>query len=123
MLQAKAESKGIKAVMELGGSAPGIVMADADVESVIESIYFFRYSNSGQMCDGLKRLIVHESRYDEVVEKLSLLMQTKKIGRAIDESTDIGPLVSESQLTHLEAQYTDALASGAHIHTRLDIPE
>lgn len=89
MLQEKAEKKGIKSVMELGGSAPGIVCADADIDTVVESIYFFRYSNSGQMCDGLKRLIVHTSRYDEVVEKLSALMMTKKIGDASEEITDI----------------------------------
>ena len=56
--------------MELGGSAPGIICEDADIDSVLETIYFMRFSNSGQMCDGLKRLIVHWSRYDELVEKL-----------------------------------------------------
>ena len=57
--------------MELGGSAPGVVCEDADIDSVLETIYYMRYSNSGQMCDGLKRLIVHTSRYDELVTKLS----------------------------------------------------
>lgn len=101
--------------MELGGSAPGIVMEDADIDAVIESIYFLRYSNAGQMCDGLKRLIVHASRYDEVIEKLSKILESKKLGDASDESTDIGPLVSEAQLKHLEEQYIDALACGAKV--------
>ena len=65
--------------MELGGSAPGIICADADIDSIIETVYFLRYSNSGQMCDGLKRLIVHESRYSEVVERLSTILLSKKI--------------------------------------------
>ena len=65
--------------MELGGSAPGIITEDADIDGVLETIYFMRFSNSGQMCDGLKRLIVHESRYDEIVRKLSEKIQSKKI--------------------------------------------
>jgi aldehyde dehydrogenase (NAD+) len=101
-LREKAHEKNILAVLELGGSAPGIVMVDADIDLVLESIYFFRYSNSGQMCDGLKRLIVHQSRYDELVEKLTKILQSKKIGNAIDETTDIGPLVSQSQLEQVE---------------------
>lgn len=75
--------------MELGGSAPGIICADADIDSVLETIYFMRFSNSGQMCDGLKRLIVHESRYDELLKKLSARLLSKKIGNALDETVDI----------------------------------
>ena len=122
-LREKAHEKNIPAVLELGWSAPGIILEDADIDSVIESIYFFRYSNSGQMCDGLKRLIVHESRYHEVVEKLTKVLESKKIWPATDESTDIGPLVSESQRKHLEEQYTDALASGARVLFDLGIPD
>ena len=75
--------------MELGGSAPGIICEDADIDSVLETIYFMRFSNSGQMCDGLKRLIVHTSRYEELVQKLSERLLSKKIGNAQDESIDI----------------------------------
>lgn len=88
-LREKAMKKNITAIMELGGSAPGIVCEDADIDSVIETIYFMRFSNSGQMCDGLKRLIVHESRYDELVAKLRDTIMRKKIGDAMDETTDI----------------------------------
>ena len=108
--------------MELGGSAPGIVCADADIDSVLDTIYFMRFSNSGQMCDGLKRLIVHTSRYDELVEKLSLKFMSKKIGNALDESTDIGPLVSLAQVTHFQSQYDDAISLGATILVSLPIP-
>ncbi len=113
MLQKKAFEKDITAVMELGGSAPGIVTEDADIDSVIETIYFMRFSNSGQMCDGLKRLIVHESRYDEVIEKLTTKLLSKKIGDPMEETTDIGPLVSEHQLQAVDEQLQDAIALGA----------
>ena len=78
-LREKAMNKNITPVMELGGSAPGIVCEDADIDSVIETIYFMRFSNSGQMCDGLKRLIVHESMYDELVAKLRDTLMNKKL--------------------------------------------
>ncbi len=111
----KAHVKNIPALMELGGSAPGIIAVDANIDSVLDTIMFMRYSNSGQMCDGLKRLIVHASRYDELVEKLSAKVLAEKIGTALDESVTIGPLVSEKQKDHAEGQLTDALGSGATI--------
>ncbi len=110
MLSQKALEKGITAVMELGGSAPGVVCEDADIDSVIETIYYMRYSNSGQMCDGLKRLIVHTSRHDELIAKLSEKLLSKKLGNPLDPSTDIGPLVSEIQLTSVTELYDDAIA-------------
>ena len=62
------------------------------------------------MCDGLKRLIVHHTRYDEFIEKLSQKLSLKKIGNPLDEETDIGPLVSENQKTLLLDQLHDALS-------------
>ena len=114
-LAKKAQEKGITAVMELGGSAPGIVCEDADIDSIVDTIYFMRFSNSGQMCDGLKRLIVHASRYDELVEKLSAKLVSKKIWNALDETVDIGPLVSESQLWAIQAQIHDAIDKWAKV--------
>lgn len=95
--------------MELGGSAPGIVCADADLDAVMDTIYFLRYSNSGQMCDGLKRLIVHKSRYDDVIERFRKILPMKRVGDASQENTDIGPVVSTKQLENLHVQYHDAL--------------
>ena len=108
-LAKKAQEKGIAAIMELGGSAPGIVCEDVDIDAILETIYFMRYSNSGQMCDGLKRLIVARSRYGELVEKLTEILLSKKIGDPLDESVDIWPLVSEHQLISVESQLQDAL--------------
>lgn len=111
----KAHARWISVVMELGGSAPGIIAPDADIDAVLETISFMRFSNSGQMCDGLKRLIVHTSRYDEIVEKLSAKILSKKIGNASDDTVDIWPLVSEKQKEIAEKQLNDALGWGATI--------
>lgn len=100
---------------ELGGSAPGIVFEDADVDAIIKTLYDMRYDNSGQYCDGLKRLIVHISKRDEVIAALKRVNTARIVGDARDDVTDIGPLVAKRQLTLLEGQVADALEKGAHI--------
>jgi len=105
----------IPTILELGGSAPGIVFADANLPMAIESIYFNRFVNGGQTCDGLKRLIVHKSRFDETVNALKSLLLTKKTGNAQDPLTDIGPLVAERQLILIEEQVSDAIKKGAKV--------
>ena len=108
-----AAEKMIPILMELGGSAPGIIFEDADIDSVIDSIFFNRFLNCGQICDGLKRLIVHENKIDEVIEQLTNIINKQTIGEAINESTTIGPLVNEKQLNVLIEQFDDAVNKGA----------
>lgn len=110
-----AAQKLIPAVLELGGSAAGIVFEDANLATTIESIYISRFVNSGQTCDALKRLMVHTSLFDTVVTALQQVLSSKKIGPAADPTTDIGPLVSERQLITLEEQVNDALQKGAKV--------
>ncbi len=112
-----AGKKFIKAVMELGGSAPGIIFADADLEIATENVCFNRLLNQGQCCDGLKRVIVHESIADEVVNRLKDRFEAMKIGNAENTDTQIGPLVSKRQLDLLESQVEDSKAKGAIVVT------
>jgi acyl-CoA reductase-like NAD-dependent aldehyde dehydrogenase len=116
-LYKKAGEKFIKAVMELGGSAPALIFEDANIAIATENVCVMRLLNQGQCCDGLKRLIVHESKYEEVVTKLTELFKNKKIGNAEDKSTEMGPLVAKRQLTLLEAQVKDAMDKGAKVLT------
>lgn len=112
-----ASDKFIKAVMELGGSAPGIVFSDADLDNAIEVIYSNRFTNCGQMCDALKRLIVQEGIFDDVVKKLKKKLDSIKVGDPENEKTDVGPLVSKRQLELLEEQVKDAVDKGAKVIT------
>lgn len=105
----------IKTNMELGGSSPGIVFEDADIDEILPAIIYKRFSNCGQMCDALKRLIVHESKVDELVTKLKSRLQELKIGDPSQEDTDLGPLVAERQLVLLQQQMEDALQKGAKV--------
>lgn len=104
-----------RVLTEMGGSAPGIVFEDADVPAIIDTIYGMRFDNTGQFCDNLKRLIVHESKLDEVLAELKRVNATKKVGDAVDETVDFGPLVAKRQLELLESQMQDAIDKGANI--------
>lgn len=110
-----AAEKMIPILMELGGSAPGIVCEDADIDKVIKGMYAKKFSTMGQLCHALKRLIVHESLFDEVVDKLKEIAESQVIGDPMDRNTTMGPLVNELQLKKLMDQLEDAKAKGAHI--------
>lgn len=101
--------------LELGGSAPGIIFEDANIDEVAETIFTARFMACGQMCDALKRLIIHESKVDEVTTKLVDLLKSKKLGDASDEQSDFGPLVAKRQLELLEQQVADAVDKGAEV--------
>ncbi|MDP3093863.1 MAG: aldehyde dehydrogenase family protein [bacterium] len=112
-----AADKFIKVVLEMGGSNPGIIFDDADVDKFIDKIYTKRFRNCGQTCDALKRLIVHRSLFDEVVEKIKRVVETKIVGDPENSKTDIGSLVAQRQLDLLEAQVNDAVKKGAKVIT------
>lgn len=109
--------KFIKAVMELGGSAPGVVFEDTNLDLVVGNVCFNRLANQGQCCDGLKRLIVQENVFDEAIEKIASVFSAKNIGVAEDKKTEIGPLVAKRQLDLIVAQVEDAKAKGAKVIT------
>lgn len=99
---------------ELGGSAPGVVFADADIPRIAETLYESRFANTGQYCDNLKRLIVEESSLDEVLAALKSVNDQRKVGPA-SEDVNYGPLVAERQLVKLEEQVKDAMDKGANV--------
>ena len=112
-----AANKFIKAVLEMGGSNPGIIFKDADVDKCIDKLYAKRFTACGQTCDALKRLIVEESVFDEVIEKLKNKIESKIVGDPDKEETDIGSLAAKRQLDLLEAQVRDAVNKGAKVIT------
>ena len=110
-----AANKMIPILMELGGSAPGIICEDANIDEIIEGVFKKKFSNSGQLCHALKRLIVHESKFEEVIEKLKNISYKQIIGNPLNEETTMGPLVSEKQLNKLLDQFNDAIEKGAKV--------
>jgi succinate-semialdehyde dehydrogenase/glutarate-semialdehyde dehydrogenase len=110
-----AAKKMIRVVLELGGSAPGIVLQDADISRVAESIFWGRFFNTGQVCDGLKRLIVHSSKYDEMVKALKNFISNNQPGDPLNKQTEIGPMVAMRQVELLKEQLVDAEKKGAKV--------
>lgn len=83
--------------LELGGKSPVIVLDDADPAQAAAGAAQAIFFNQGQVCTAGSRLYIHRSRFDEVVEGLSGIANSMKIGAGIDPSTQIGPLVSAAQ--------------------------
>jgi succinate-semialdehyde dehydrogenase/glutarate-semialdehyde dehydrogenase len=108
-----AGEKQIKAVLEMGGSNPAIVFDDADIDKAIQHVYNGRFMNAGQVCDAIKRLIIHENIYDKFLIKLTEKIKKLKIGDPLLPSTQMGPLSSLKQKKLLEEQVSDALKLGA----------
>ena len=118
-----AAEKFIKVVLEMGGSSPGIVFEDVNVEEIIPMIHSKRFSNCGQVCTALKRIIVHESKFDEVVNRLKAEVEKKIVGDPENPKTDMGSLVAKRQLDLLESQVKDAVEKGAKIICGGNIPK
>ncbi|HLB42024.1 MAG TPA: aldehyde dehydrogenase family protein [Gammaproteobacteria bacterium] len=110
-----AGKKQIKAVLEMGGSNPAIIFDDVDIDSIVPKIYRGRFTNCGQVCDAIKRLIVHEKVYDEVVEKLTHYTRHIKIGDPEQIETELGPLAAMRQLQLIESQINASIQAGAKI--------
>jgi acyl-CoA reductase-like NAD-dependent aldehyde dehydrogenase/GTP cyclohydrolase II len=108
---------------ELGGSAPGIVLEDADIASTSEAIFRARFENAGQVCDGLKRLLVDHRIHDRLVDALSRLLAERRFGDPAIPATFIGPLVDAAQKSKVESQVADARARGGFLRTFGDSPE
>lgn len=112
-LKAKAGKK--KVVLELGGNAACIVDEDADVEDAIERIIFGAFYQSGQSCVSVQRILVHEKLYDGFKEKLVAATKALKMGNPREESTFIGPMISEREASRLHGWVEEAVAKGADL--------
>lgn len=110
-----AAERSIPVLTEMGGSAPGIVFEDADIAKVIDMLTNARFDNTGQYCDGLKRAIVHKSKYDELLQALKTYAVNTKVGNQLDEDTKLGPLVAKRQLDKLQEQVADAIEKGVEV--------
>jgi aldehyde dehydrogenase (NAD+) len=102
----------IPCVMELGGKSAGVVYPDVDQQAVVDDVMVGIFTNSGQICSALSRLIVHTSIYDEFVERLIEKAESLTIGPGIEDH-DITPLISLKQLETVEAYCREAEEQGA----------
>lgn len=113
MLKSKAGKK--KIVLELGGNAACIVDRDPDIEKAVERITFGAFYQSGQSCISVQRLLVHAEIYDQIKRRLIDGASTLKAGDPRDESTFLGPLISEKDVDRIDQWIKQAVDRGAKI--------
>jgi succinate-semialdehyde dehydrogenase/glutarate-semialdehyde dehydrogenase len=104
-----------KTVLELGGSDPFIVLADADLATAAKTAAQARMLNAGQSCIAAKRFIVEASIHDEFVQLLKENLQALHYGDPLDEATSYGPLARLDLAETLTQQVADSVAQGAKI--------
>lgn len=113
-----------KSVMELGGSDPFIIFADANLEKAVSTAVNARLLNNGQSCIAAKRFIVVEKIAAEFEELFIKKMEETVVGDPMNDETDLGPIAREDLLIELHEQITKSVEAGAKILTggkRLDI--
>jgi betaine-aldehyde dehydrogenase len=101
--------------LELGGKAPFVVFADADLEAAANCAVIAGTFNTGQDCTAATRVYVERSAYDEFVDRLASGMKEVKVGDPRDEETGMGPLVSKAQLERVEGFVERARAEGIDV--------
>ncbi|MFI9361827.1 NADP-dependent succinic semialdehyde dehydrogenase [Kitasatospora sp. NPDC053057] len=111
-----------KAVLELGGSDPYVVLPSADLEAAVGTAVRARVQNNGQSCIAAKRFIVHTDVYDRFTAAFTEAMRSLRIGDPMDEGTDVGPLASRQGRDDLEELVEDARTHGARVECGGDRP-
>jgi acyl-CoA reductase-like NAD-dependent aldehyde dehydrogenase len=115
-IMAMASESLTRVALELGGNDPGIVCADAVLDDdAMAKMYSGIFDTTGQVCMALKRLYVHRSRYDEIVEKLSAVLSNAKLGHGLDEGVTLGPLHSPKQKEYVLELLAQAREAGAEV--------
>jgi succinate-semialdehyde dehydrogenase/glutarate-semialdehyde dehydrogenase/succinyl-CoA reductase len=113
----RATSQLKKTVLELGGSDPFIVCADADIEKASTGAVKGRFINCGQSCIASKRFIVVKNIANEFIEKFIQKTEKLKVGDPSSDDTDLGPLVNAKALKTIESQVNDSIKEGAEVLT------
>lgn len=110
-----ASKKFIKVLLELWWSNPSIVFPDTKAVEIAEILYNKRFRNCWQVCAAVKRAIIHESVFDEVILELKNIIEKKKLWNPMERDTEIWSLVAKRQVKVLEEQLNDAIKKWAKI--------
>lgn len=109
--------------LELGGNDAAIVLPGTDAGAIAEGLFWGAFLNMGQTCACIKRLYVHESDYEAVVDALSNLARQMPIGDGMDENNLIGPLQNEMQYNKVKELVADARTNGCEVMEFGNIPD
>jgi betaine-aldehyde dehydrogenase len=101
--------------LELGGKNPQVILADADLDAAVASASWAAYFNQGECCNAGSRLLVQDEIADEVVERVAQLSKKVKVGDPLDDSTEVGAIISDAHLDTINRFVNDGTADGARL--------
>ena len=104
-----------KVSLELGGKAPSIVLADANLDLAVAALRWAKTMNSGQACNCSERIYVQRAVYDEFCERLRADFATIRMGDPLADNVDMGSLINRAAVDRLTAQVADARGKGAEV--------
>src|SRR6266705_818442 len=113
--RASSESNLKRVSLELGGKSPNIVFADADLTRAVSGAFFGIFFNQGQVCSAGSRLFVQEKVYDHTLDELLKTVNETRIGPGIDPVTQMGPLVSRTQMDRVLGYIAQGNKEGARL--------
>jgi succinate-semialdehyde dehydrogenase/glutarate-semialdehyde dehydrogenase len=113
----------MRSSMELGGNAPFIVLADADIEKAVKGAMTAKMRNMGEACTAANRFFVHRSVMEEFSRKFSKKMAELRVGNGALAGTDVGPLIDRKGVEKVESLVADAVSKGARVLTGASRPE
>ena len=105
----------LRVSMELGGNAPFIVFADADMDAAVAGALMAKLRNGGEACVAANRFLVHESIAEEFTTRLSAAMGAYPVGRGTEPETKLGPLINQAAVAKVERLVAAAIAGGAKV--------
>ncbi|KGX92346.1 aldehyde dehydrogenase [Pontibacillus halophilus JSM 076056 = DSM 19796] len=106
-----------KVALELGNNSATIVHNDADVEEAAKQVAQKSFNNAGQVCISVQRVYVHRDVYSSFVDKVKAYTKEIKLGDPRDPSTNMGPMIAESEAERVEAWVKEAVEQGATVET------
>ncbi len=102
-----------KLSLELGGNAPFMVFEDADLDAAVRGLMAGKFRNAGQACVSPNRIYVHDSIYNEFLDKLHAQVKTLVVGPATQDTSTIGPMINNRAIEKIQSHVDDAVSKGA----------
>ena len=115
VLEASAKPRIKKVILELGGKGPFIAEADCNIDGAVNSLIVGFCLNQGEVCCASTRLFLHEKIYQEFMEKLTARAKSLKLGETMDPTTQMGTLISRTQLEKVDDCVKEAIRDGAKL--------
>ncbi len=123
LLLREASDRVINTSMELGGNAPFVVFADADLDAAVDGAMVAKMRNAGEACTAANRFYVEASVAEEFSRLLSERMASLVVGPGTDETSQVGPLINEAAVAKVDELVTDAVQRGARAVVGATRPE